>query len=163
MGRLAVEKAKQVHRRHPGLGFPLDMERLAGAEGCECLSWPFVGPVREVKRDYFIGLAQGLGEREKRCLIAHALAHHLMHTGNQLSFQGWQKGSVSRQEQQADECSAHILMPEDELKKVECLPVWEIAEHFGVLEDVARRRLTEFATDSELRRWRRKDEKGKSP
>jgi hypothetical protein len=31
--------------------------------------------------------------------------------------------------------------------------VWEIAEYFGVPEELARQRVTEFATDTEIVRW----------
>lgn len=155
MGRLAVEKAREIHRRHPGLTFPLDMELLASAEGCHCVSWPFLKPVREVKRGCWIGVAENLDMREKRHLIAHALAHHLTHTGNQLSFHNWQKGSLLKQEREAEECAAHILMPETELAKMGEVSVWELAEYFGVPEKVARRRVSEFATKEELARWQK--------
>jgi len=150
---MTVEKAKDVHLRHPGLSFPLDMDWLARAEGCELVSWHFLRPVREVKQGHWIGLAQDADERERRHLIAHALAHHLLHCGNQLSFHGWQRTNRLKQELEAEECAAHILMPQEELQKVDSMLVWEIADHFGVPEELARRRLIVFATDMELRRW----------
>jgi len=153
MDRLAVEKAKELHRHHPGLSFPVDMEWLARAEGCELLYWPFLGPVKEVKRGRWIGLAQGLNQAERRHLIAHGLAHHLLHSGNQLSFHGWQKIGLRKQEREAEECAAHILMPEEELAKLGNMLVWEIAECFGVPEELAGQRVTEFATDREILRW----------
>jgi len=128
MARLAVDKAKDAHKRHPGLSFPVDMELLAHAEGCELLNWPFLEPVKEVKQGRWIGIATGLDERQQRYLIAHALAHHLMHRGNQLSFRDWQKSDTLKQEHEAEECAAHILMPELELKRVGNVPVWELVE-----------------------------------
>jgi len=154
MSRIAVEKAREVHKRHPGLSFPVDMEWLAVAEGCECLSWPFIEPVQEMKQGRWIGIAQGLEERERRHLIAHALAHHLMHRGNQLSFHGWQKMSRNKQEREADDCATHILMPETELDKMREMPAWELADYFGVPEDLVKQRMTDFATDEEIARWR---------
>lgn len=153
MSRLAVDKARDIHKRYPLLSFPVDMEWLVGAEGCELLSWPFSGPVKEVKQGRWIGIATGLDERQQRYLIAHALAHHLMHRGNQLSFRDWQKGNLLKQEHDAEECAAHILMPEPELERIGNMPVWELAEYFGVPEELARQRVTEFATDKELARW----------
>ena len=153
MDRLAVEKAKELNRRRPGLSFPIDMEWLARAEGCELICWPFLGPVKEVKRGRWIGLARGLDEAERRRLIAHALAHHLLHSGNQLSFRGWQRISLRKQEREAEECAAHILMPEEELAKLGNAAAWEIAEYFGVPEELARQRITQFATDTEIVRW----------
>lgn len=154
MERLAVEKAMEVHRRHGGLNLPVDAERLAEAEGCRCVVWPFLGPPWEVKRGRWIGVAECLDERERRRHIAHALGHHLMHRGNQLAFRDWQEASRWKQERQADEFAAHLLMSGQELEKVKDLNVWEMAEHFGVPEEVVWQRLTVFATEEELIRWR---------
>jgi len=153
MSRIAVEKAREIHKRHPGLSFPVDMEWLAVAEGCECLNWPFIEPVREMKQGRWIGIAQGLEERERRHLIAHALAHHLMHRGNQLSFHGWQRMSRNKQEREAEDCATHILMPETELDKVREMPAWELGDYFGVPEDLVKQRMMEFATREEIAKW----------
>ena len=158
MNRLPVEKAREIHKRYPGLSFPVDMEWLANAEGCECLSWPFIEPVQEMKQGRWIGIAEGLGERKRRHLIAHALSHHLMHRGNQLSFHSWRKCSLFKQEREAEECAAHILMPEAELDRVGEVPTWEIAEHFGVPEELVKQRLTEFATSDEIAKWQSANE-----
>jgi Zn-dependent peptidase ImmA (M78 family) len=72
-----------------------------------------------------------------------------LHSGNQLSFHGWQKISLRKQEREAEECAAHILIPEEELAKLGSVLVWEIAEYFGVPEELARQRVTEFAADRE--------------
>ncbi|MBM4450991.1 MAG: ImmA/IrrE family metallo-endopeptidase [Chloroflexi bacterium] len=153
MSSLAVEKAKQVHQRHPELTFPVDMEWLANAEGCECLVWPFLEPIKEVKQGRWIGIADSLSRKERRYLIAHALAHHLMHCGNQLSFRDWQTSTRRRQEKEADCFAAHILIPEKELDKVANMPQWEIAQTFGVPEELVRQRMSDFATDAEITRW----------
>ena len=153
MDSMAFEKAKELHRRHPGISFPVDMEWLADAEGCELVDWPFLDPVKEVKRGRFIGLAEGLEARERRYLAAHALAHHLLHCGNQLFFYDWDKTMTWQQERQADACAAHILMPEEKLVRLGRMPVWELAEHFGVPERLVVLRMTDFATDRERTRW----------
>ena len=155
MSILAIKKAKQVHLRHPELSFPLDMEWLAGVEGCECINWPFIEPVKEVKQGNWIGIARGLGLPERRFLIAHALGHHLMHCGNQLTFRAWQKSSLRQQENNADCCAAHILMPEDRVIGLEHFSLEEIAEHFGVPEEMGFKRVAVYATMAEITRWRR--------
>jgi len=153
MSRLAVEKAKELHQRHPGMSIPVDMERLAEAEGCELINWPFLGPVKEVKQGRWIGIAEDIGPNERRYLIAHALAHHLLHCGNQLSFHQRQWGETVRQEKEAEECAAHILMPEAELARVITPEVWDLANYFGVPEELVYQRISEFATDEEKERW----------
>jgi len=153
MYKIAIEKAKQVHQKYPGLVFPLNIEQVANLEGCECIEWPFREPIREVKQGRWIGIAENLPPSERRYLISHALAHHLLHCGNQLSFRSWQKNYCIRQEREADCCAAHILIPEDELDRKASLPVWEIAEHFGVTEEVVQQRMTKFATAEETAKW----------
>jgi hypothetical protein len=155
MDRLAVERAKELHRRHPGLSFPVDMEWLTNAEGCELMSWPFLSPVKEVKRGRWIGIAAGLEPSERRYLAAHALAHHLLHCGNQLLFYSWDKTILWKQEHEANVCATHILMPEEELNKLSKMPVWELADYFGVPEYLVQLRLKEFATERELSSWRK--------
>lgn len=153
MDSQAVEKARNLHRRYPGLTFPLDMERLVMAEGCELVEWPFLSPVKEVKHGRWIGIAAGLGQQERRYLTAHALGHHLLHCGNQLWFRGSHKATVLKQEREADEFAAHVLMPEAELDKLGDLVTWDMADCFGVPEELVHLRTTQFATDGERSRW----------
>jgi Zn-dependent peptidase ImmA (M78 family) len=150
----AVGKAKELHRQHPGLSRPpVDVEKLAEDEGLEWMHWPFKGSVVEAKQGRYIGIAEQVEGAQQRYLIAHALGHHLMHAGNQLSFYHQQFGILGREECEADTCAAHILIPEEELEKLGYLEVWEIAEHFDVPEELARQRVTDFATERELARW----------
>jgi hypothetical protein len=150
----AVEKAKELHQRHPGLSRPpVDVEALTEAEGLEWMRWPFRWPVREVKQGGCIGLANEVEGAEWRYLIAHALGHHLLHAGNQLSFYHQQFGVLGREEREADACAAHILIPEEELEELGYVELWEIAEHFDVPEELAQQRVTDFATERELARW----------
>ena len=155
MSILAIQKAKQLHLRYPGMNFPLDMEGLASLEGCECVTWPFIPPIKEVKCGRWIGLAAGLSIVERRFLIAHALAHHLMHCGNQLTFYAYQGISLRKQEHEADCCAAHILIPEEQIINLEQFPLWEITEHFGVPEELGFKRIAVYATMAEITRWRR--------
>ena len=153
MSRLAEAKAKELLERHPGMSIPVDMEQLVKAEECELIDWPLLPPVKELKQGHWIGIAPGLSSGERRHLIAHALAHHLLHCGNQLSFHQRQQGMPARQEREAEACAAHILMPAPELAKVIDLSVWEIADHFDVPEELACQRIKDFATQEEKGRW----------
>jgi hypothetical protein len=158
MENQAVEKARELLCRYPGLTFPLDMEYLVNEIGCELIEWPFLSPVKEVKHGRWIGVAAGLDRRERRYLVAHALGHHLLHCGNQLWFRDWQETSVLRQEREADEFAAHILMPETELERLGNPTTWDIAEYFGVPEELTTLRLEQFATEKERERWKLFDE-----
>jgi len=157
MSKMAVEKARSIHRRYHGVSFPLDADWLAETLGCTVKEWPLLHPVQEVKVGRWIGLANHLESGERRYLIAHALGHHQMHRGNQLSFHDWQRVCVAKQEREADEWAAHVLIPEMELAKMKSIAAWDIAEHFGVPEELAQRRVTEFATEGEKARWQAAD------
>jgi Zn-dependent peptidase ImmA (M78 family) len=153
MSKLTVERARELHERHPGISIPVDIEMLAEKEGCKLVDWPFLEPVKEVKQGRWIGIAAGLEPRDRRHLIAHALAHHLLHCGNQLAFsQHWQ-GEPARQEREAEECAAHILIPAKQLEKVIPCSVWEIADHFDVPAELAYQRINKYATREEIERW----------
>ncbi len=150
---IGLIKAKELHGRHPGLDFPIDMENVADLVDCICVDWSFEGQATEVKRSRWIGLAVWLDKRERRRLIAHAIGHHLLHCGNQLYLYIWQKPTVGKQEREAEEFAAHFLIPEKELDRVSHWQLKDIAEHFGVPVDFLWRRLTVYSTQEELRRW----------
>ena len=153
MSMLAAEKAKALHERHLGMSFPVDMEKMVADEGCELIEWQFLSPVKEVTHGRWIGIAEGLERNEQRYLAAHALGHHLLHCGNQLWFRDWQETSVVKQEREADEFAAHLLVPENELEKLGKSTAWEVAEYFGIPEEIAVSRLGQFATERERERW----------
>ncbi len=150
---MPAEKAKTLHERHPGMSIPVDIEELVIEVGCELIEWQFLSPVKEVKHGRWIGIAEGLERNEQRYLAAHALGHHLLHCGNQLWFRDWQETSVVKQEREADEFAAHILMPAPELARVITLSVWELADYFDVPEELAYQRVNEYATQEEMERW----------
>ena len=136
------EMAKRLHKGFKGLSFPIDMELIAVEKGLIIKDWPFLPPVEEVKVGRWIGLKEGLSGRWRRWNIAHALGHHLMHKGNQLSFRQWQASIKWKQERQANEFAAYFLMPEEELKKLKGHEIWETAKYFGVPEEIVWFRLT---------------------
>lgn len=117
------------------------------------IDWPFLDPVKEVKQGRWICIAQGLDLRERRHLIAHAMAHQLLHCGNQLSFHQQRQGEPARQEREAEACAAHILMPSEELASVIDLSVWELADYFEVPEELVYQRINDFATQEEIENW----------
>jgi hypothetical protein len=158
MSWLVVKKVRELLAQYPNLTSPIDIELLAKVNGCEIIEWPFLRPVKEVKQGRWIGLAKDLDTSEQRYLVAHAIGHHLLHCGNQLSFQKWQGLTQHRQEREADEFAARVLMPDDDLSSMIGTPIWEMAEHFGVPEELVIRRINEYATPEEVDRWEQKHE-----
>ncbi len=80
------EKATELHKRYGRLDYPVDAEDMATREGLTVIVWPFLPPVEEVKVGHSIGIREGLSSEWRRWDITHALGHHLMHHGNQLSL-----------------------------------------------------------------------------
>ena len=145
MGWLVAMRVRELVARYPRLPCPVDIEQLAADQGCEIIEWPFLGPVTEVKRGKWIGVALGLTVPERRFLIAHALGHDMLHCGNQLAFRLWRDLERRRQDREADEFAARVFVPDDELVNMIGLPSREMAECFGVPDELVVRRFTEFA------------------
>jgi Zn-dependent peptidase ImmA (M78 family) len=53
-----------------------------------------------------------------------------------------------RQESEADEFAVHLLIPEEELQKLKGKGTRELAEYFGVPEEMVKLRLTLFRADT---------------
>lgn len=89
-------------------------------------------------------LAADADEQEARELLAHGIAHHLLHTGNRVSGCGTRLWSA-RHEREADDFAAHLLVPEarllDELRAIDVRPVADIAAVLDVSEALLKRRL----------------------
>ncbi len=54
-----------------------------------------------------------------------------------------------KQDREADDCAAHILMPEEVPRKLRSELTWDLAGHFGVPEPLVTLGLTEFGTERE--------------
>lgn len=80
---------------------------------------------------------------ETRELLAHGLAHHLLHAGNRLGAgpAGW----FHANEREADDFAATLLVPTDRLRaaisSVDAPCLWDLALQFQVSEHMIRRRL----------------------
>jgi len=83
---IARKKAAELHKRYGSFEYPIDIEDVAKEEGLKVINWPLLSPVEEIKRGKWIGIMEGLSSEWRRWDIAHALGHHLMHHGNQLSL-----------------------------------------------------------------------------
>ena len=71
----------------------------------------FAGRVREVIIEGTVGIDERLPESWVRWLTAHALDHHLLHTGTSLYLESWQWVSRLKAERQAEEFAAGMLVP----------------------------------------------------
>ncbi|MDE2765205.1 MAG: hypothetical protein OXI25_02075, partial [Chloroflexota bacterium] len=95
----AFERGRAVAKRAPGP--PADPAAIAAALGVEIVRWPFSHRILEVVMDGIVAIQERLPPAWERWLIAHALGHHLLHTGAAFHLKGWQWVSRSKAERQA--------------------------------------------------------------
>ena len=97
--------------RSTGIEPPADLEPLLSQLGIEVVPWRFAGRIREVIIDGTVGIDDRMAEPWTRWLTAHAIGHHLLHTGTSLYLESWQWVSRVKAERQAEEFAAGLLLP----------------------------------------------------
>ena len=111
----------------------LDPEAIAGREGLSVATIElrstrfrelFVPPVIFVPVDF--------AAVERRSLLAHALGHYYLHDCNQIWLRGFDRIWNWKQERQAEEFAAWLLIPEGDTPDLIGLTVAEVASGYGV-------------------------------
>ena len=135
-----VQKANRINEE-----FGNDLDQIAESLGLAIIYEKMTGSFREV---YFqeassIVIREDLHRREKRELIAHAIAHDLLHAGNHMAMQKRIYSFGNYHEKQANIFAACLLMPSEEFEAfIKNKPrIDEIANHFQVMEELARLRI----------------------
>ena len=105
---IAFERGRDVAQRYR-LEPRANLRPLLGEIGIEVVPWRFHGRVREVIVEGCVGIDDRLSEAWTRWLTAHALGHHLLHTGASLYLESWQWVSKVKAERQAEEFAAGLL------------------------------------------------------
>ena len=90
-----------------------DLGPVLRSLGLEVVPWRFRGRLREVIFEGAIGIDVSLPENWQRWLTAHAIGHHSLHTGTSLYLASWQWVNRVKEERQAEEFAAGLLMPPD--------------------------------------------------
>ncbi len=130
----ARRKAEQLRRRLK-LSGRVDAEAVANILGLEVVPWP-LGVQEEMQMDRYIGVAERLGPRWRRWVIAHAVGHRLLHSGNHL----WIRDHTNLSglfEREAEDFARALLMDADEAMAEGLSELWEVADHFGVPQEMA--------------------------
>jgi hypothetical protein len=129
----ARRKAVEL-RRKLGLRGRVDAEEEANLLGLVVQPWP-LAVQEEMLMGRYIGVAQRLDPRWRRWVIAHAIGHKLLHTGNHL----WIRDHTSLgslYEREAEDFARALLVDADEAMEEGLSELWEVAEHFGVPEEM---------------------------
>ena len=130
----AQRKAEQL-RRKLGLHGRVDAETVANMVGLEVVPWP-LEVQEEMQMGLYIGVAERLDPLWRRWVIAHAIGHKLLHSGNHL----WIRDHTSLggiYEREAEGFARALLMDVAEAMAEGLSELWEVAEHFGVPEEMA--------------------------
>ena len=131
-----AERKGAVLRRKLGLTGRVDAEALANMHGYPVKRLPLV-KLKELEVGGYICIADRLGPEESRWYIAHALGHKMMHPGNQLWV--YRKTMLgSKLEREANDFAQALLMDGREAIKAGLTCYWEVAEHFGVPDEIVR-------------------------
>ena len=123
-------------RRELGLRGRVDAEFVANYLGFEVVPWPF-RVLQEIQVADAIGVAERLDPSWRRWMIAHAMGHSLLHPGNHV----WMQEHTSfdaRIELEAEEFAGALLIDKDEAMVQGLAEPRDIAEYFGVPEEMVR-------------------------
>lgn len=131
----AQRRARQVLRKYNLSTAPIDLHKIVTAEGLTLDEWSFRGRVKEVYLGDHIGICSHIADNKRRELIAHALGHHFLHTGNQFYFESCDQFVTFKQEFEAECFATELLMPRELLSKTKQLPISKAADYFLVTKN----------------------------
>ncbi|MCY3919276.1 MAG: ImmA/IrrE family metallo-endopeptidase [Chloroflexi bacterium] len=123
-------------RRELGLRGRVDAVAVANALGLEVWPWQFEVQ-KEMQIDGQIAVAKRLGPEWRRWVIAHAIAHRLLHPGNHIERRDHTDLPLPW-EREAEDFAHALLIDEEEALAEGFVYAWEVAEHFGVPVEVVR-------------------------
>ena len=127
----AAKKARELRRKCGQTG-KIDVDAVAALLGLRVIEWPFPSDeVQEVVVGRCIGVAPDLSEEERRWAIAHAIGHHVMHSGNEIWLRARTQLSL-KFERQAEQFAYSLLVSGDEIRSEGMKSAPEIAEFFGI-------------------------------
>ena len=129
----AQQKATGL-RRKLGLSGQVDAEAVANMLGLDVVPWP-LEVQEEMQMGRYIAVAERLDARWRRWVIAHAIGHRLLHSGNHLWIRDHTRlGSLY--EREAEDFARALLVDAQEAMEEGLNEPWEVAEHFGVPEEM---------------------------
>jgi len=110
--RTAIDRANEIYSKHGN-----HLHKLCSSLGLMLIEEDLGGRLKEVYFGDSIVIRKDLAYPEKRELVAHAIGHHLMHSGNHLSMQKRVYSFGNYHERQANVFAACLLMPEEKLQE----------------------------------------------
>ena len=123
-------------RRELGLNGRIDAEAVAVGLGLEVRPWP-LEVLKEIQLEGTVAVAERLDPEWRRWVIAHAIGHRLLHPGNHLRLRA-HTGVTQRYEREAGDFARALLVDGHEAQEEGLVHSWEVAEHFGVPDELAK-------------------------
>ena len=124
-------------RRELGLRGRVDAEAVAAHLGLGVRTW-FMEVQKELLVDGEIVVAERLNPEWRRWSIAHAIGHRLLHPGNHLALRQHHADLTVRHEREAEDFAHALLVDAEEALAEYFTHSWEVAEHFGVPDEMVR-------------------------
>ena len=121
-------------RRALGLSGRVDVGTVAIRVGLEVQPGP-LDVLRELQVDRVVVVAERLEPELRRWVIAHAIGHRLLHPGTHLSVRD-HTVPANRYEREAEDCAHALLIDAQEALAERFVESWEVAEHFGVPDEM---------------------------
>ena len=121
-------------RQDLGLRGRVDAEAVAVDLGLEVRLWP-LEVLMEMQMDCVVAVAERLDPEWRRWVIAHAIGHRLLHPGNHLVLSK-HTDLTHRFEREAEDFAHALLIDEGEALLEGLSHSWEVAEHFGVPDEL---------------------------
>ena len=103
---------------------------LAEIEHIDVIEHDLTGRLKELYFGDHIVLNKKMSLFDKRHYLSHALGHHYLHAGNYLFFTQNRYLQNFKEEQQAEEFAAFLLVPDQKLIPVIHLDISELADNF---------------------------------
>lgn len=107
-----------------------DPYHIAEHENIDVLEQDLSGRLTELYFGDYIILNKKLTSSQKKRYLAHALGHHFLHAGNYLFFHENRTFANDKEESQAEEFAAHLLIPDSQLIPILHLDIYELADIF---------------------------------
>lgn len=119
-----------------GLRGRVDAETVANHLGLEVKLWT-LRVLKEMGIGDVICVARRLDPAWRRWVTAHAIGHRLLHPGNHLWIR-LHTGLAQRYEREAEDFARALLVDAQEAEEAGLMESWEVAEYFGVPDEVLR-------------------------
>ena len=126
-------------RRELGLRGQVDAEAAANDFGLTVDRWPFL-VLKEMCFDDHVAVAERLTPEWRRWVVAHAVAHRLLHPSNHV----WIHRHINLArgfEREAEDFTYGLLVDAGEAASAGLTHSWELAAHFGVPDEMVRGRM----------------------